>query len=227
MIIIVLIILPLHRSSFPYFHNRVIALAGIDSRRPEAPKLMSRCFEEFGIRGLKYHPDHGYDPGGPQSYKVLEIVEKHKGVLLSHTSPLMPPSRNRYAEPMLLTDIGVDFPEIKVVAAHMGARNWRSWASLAYVQPNMYGDLAMWDAFAFKNYKSFRHELRDLIDYAGISKVLFGTDAPVLSSVIPVREWIQLLKDLPDYSDDDIVFTREEVDAILGGNAAAVYDVSS
>jgi hypothetical protein len=32
-----------------------------------------------------------------------------------------------------------------------------------------------------------------------------------------------LLKYLLDYSDDDIVFTREEVDTILGGNAVETF----
>ena len=207
------------------FPSRIIALAGVDPRRAEAPEILKRCFDEFGFRGLKYHPDNGYHPCSPESYKLLEMVEQRKGVLLSHTSPLMPPARCALAEPMLLADIGVDFPEIKVIAAHMGALNWRPWASLAHMQPNMYGDLAMWDAFAVGNIKLFRRELRDLIDYAGISKVLFGTDAPILSMVIPIKQWIQIIQELPDHNDDGIIFTKDEVAAILGGNAAKVYGI--
>ena len=56
--------------------DRVMALAGVDPRRPKAVDLLKQCFEEFGMKGLKYHADYGYDPSGPESYKLLEFLEK-------------------------------------------------------------------------------------------------------------------------------------------------------
>jgi predicted TIM-barrel fold metal-dependent hydrolase len=204
------------------YPGRLMALAGVDPRRPEAPDMLKQCFQEYGVRGLKYHPDDGYDPCGPESYKLLEVLAEHKGILLSHTGPLGPPSRNKYAEPMRLADLAVDFPELKVIAAHMGLIDWRPWASLAAHQPNLYGDMAMWDHYALTNYRLFCRELRDIMDYAGASKVLFGTDNPMPSIVEPTKNWIRLLKDLPAAAPEGITFTREEVDAVLGGNAAAI-----
>ncbi|MCP4757323.1 MAG: amidohydrolase [Proteobacteria bacterium] len=206
--------------------GRVMALAGVDPRRATAAEMMLQCFEEFGMKGLKYHPDSGYDPSGPESYKVLEIVESKGGILLSHTGPLPPPSRCKYAEPGLLADIGVDFPELKVIAAHMGYVNWRPWAALATHQPNLYGDLAMWDAYAFGRYDLFCRELRDLIDFAGVEKVLFGTDDPIFRIVRPTKDWIRLIRELPEKAPGGIRFTQEEVEAILGGNAARLLGLT-
>ena len=202
--------------------DRVAALAGVDPRRDNAVDMVRECMEKFGMRGLKYHPDAGYDPSGPESYKVLEIVNDMQGILLSHTGPLAPPARCKYAEPMLLADIGVDFPEMKVIAAHMGYINWRQWAALATHQPNLFGDLAMWDTYAFVRYDLFCRELRDLIDFTGVDKILFGTDDPVFRIVRPTSDWIQLLKDLPEKAPAGIKFTHEEVNAILGENAAKI-----
>ena len=202
---------------------RVVALAGVDPRRPQAADMMKQCFEEFGVRGLKYHPDFGYDPSGPDSYRLLEVLAENRGILLSHTGPLPPPSLCKFSDPMLLADLGVDFPEIKVIAAHMGSMaNWRPWASLAAHQPNLYGDLAMWDSYAFGHYGLFCRELRDLLDYAGTSKVLFGTDNPIYSIIQPTGDWIHLIKDLPEKAPQGISFTKEETAAILGGNAASI-----
>jgi predicted TIM-barrel fold metal-dependent hydrolase len=122
----------------------------------------------------------------------------------------------------MLTDLAVDFPDLKVIAAHMGMINWRPWASLAARQPNLYGDLAMWDHYAFANYKLFCRELRDILDYAGASKVLFGTDNPMASAVLPTKTLIQLLKDLREKAPAGITFTKKEIDGILGGNAASL-----
>jgi predicted TIM-barrel fold metal-dependent hydrolase len=206
--------------------DRVMALAGIDPRRDDARDMIRECMEEFGMKGLKYHPDFGFNPSGTESYKLLEIVNNMRGILLSHTGPLAPPSRCKYAEPMLLADIGVDFPEVKVIAAHMGYINWRPWAALAAHQPNLFGDLAMWDLPAFGNYELFCRELRDLIDFAGVDKILFGTDDPVFRIVRPTNKWIRLLKELPENAPPGISFTNEEVEAILGGNAAKLLGLN-
>ncbi len=200
--------------------GRIMALAGVDPRRPEAPDMLRQCFEEFGVQGLKYHPDDGYHPCSPESYRLLEVLARYQGILLTHTSPLGPPSRNKFAEAIELADLAVDFPEIKVIAAHMGMINWRPWASLAARQPHLYGDLAMWDFYAFTKYHLFCRELRDILDYVGPHKVLFGTDNPIGSAVVPTKAWIRLLKELPQKAPPGIVFTQEEVDGILGDNAA-------
>ncbi len=208
------------------YPDRVMALAGIDPRRPNAPDMLKKCFEEFGVKGLKYHPDHGYDPSGPDSYRVLDVLNHNGGILLTHTGPLMPPARCKFASPSLLADLAVDFPELKVIAAHMGAINWRPWAALAAHQPNLYGDLAMWDSYAFGHYSLFCRELRDILDYAGVSKVVFGTDNPIFNTVQPTRNWIQLIKNLPNNAPKGIAFTEAEVVAILGGNAAAILNLN-
>ena len=44
------------------YPDRLMALAGVDPRRPEALDMLKQCFEEFGMKGLKYHADNGYLP---------------------------------------------------------------------------------------------------------------------------------------------------------------------
>ena len=58
------------------YPNRLMAFAGVDPRRPEALDMLKQCFEEFDMKGLKYHPDIGFDPSSSQSYTLLEYLEK-------------------------------------------------------------------------------------------------------------------------------------------------------
>ena len=204
------------------FPDRVIALAGMDPRAPVAVDRLKQCFEEYGCRGVKYHADFGFDPAGAESYKLLEIIAEHEGILVSHTGPLGGGSRSSMSDVSRLADVVVDFPRVTVVAAHMGFTDWRPWASLAQFHENIYGDLAMWDERAFGNYRFFCRELRDLIDCAGISKVMFGTDDPHFAILRSTKEWVELIRNLPSNAPDGITFTAEEVDAILGLNAARV-----
>ncbi len=202
------------------YPDRVVALAGVDPRDPQGPDKLKKCIEEYGLRGLKYHADSGFDAKGPESYKLLEILAANNGILVSHTGPLGGTSRSSLADVSHLADVVVDFPQLTVVAAHMGFTNWRPWASLAQFHENMYGDLAMWDERAIGNYRFFCRELRDIIDCAGVAKVMFGTDDPHFGLLRPTKEWVDLIKSLPENAPDGIAFTTEEVDAILGGNAA-------
>jgi len=122
--------------------GRLIALAGIDPRRQDAPALFGKCIEEFNMKGLKWHPDDGYYPNSIEAYAVLEVANELNVPLLTHCSPL-PGSRAKYAHPIHLDDIALDFPNIDIIAAHMGNMWWRDWAALAQYKKNISGDLAM------------------------------------------------------------------------------------
>lgn len=78
--------------------DRIIALAGIDPRRADAPALFRKCIEEFKMKGLKWHPDNGYYPNSEQSYEVLKVANELSVPLLTHTGPLAT-SRAKYAHP--------------------------------------------------------------------------------------------------------------------------------
>ncbi len=203
--------------------SRLVALAGIDPRRPEAPALLKYCLDELGMKGLKLHPDHGYYPNSPGTYRMLEILQERDGILLTHTGPSAPPGKaGKYANPMLLDEVAVDFPGLVIIAAHMGQFWWREWVGSAYYHPNLYGDLAEWQILARRNLAFFRKELRTIIDICGVEKILFGSDGPIFELIAPVAEWLKTLQSLPDDTSDGIQFTREEVDAILGGNAQRI-----
>ncbi|MFX1374463.1 MAG: amidohydrolase family protein [Promethearchaeota archaeon] len=204
--------------------DRLISFAGIDPRRSEALDMLKQCFEEYDMKGLKYHPDNGFDPTSSESYLLLDYLEKNNGILLTHTGPLRG-KRSKYSEPSLLSDILADFPNLKIIAAHMGQINWRPWAALAVMHPNLYGDLAMWGHYAIGKPELFCRELRDIIDYVGFEKVLFGSDSPIYDVILPVKDLIEKIKSLPNKAPSGIKFTQEEIDAILGGNATRLLDL--
>jgi len=203
--------------------DRFIGLAGVDPRRPEAEDLLRRCLGDYGLKGLKLHPDHGYYPAGPEAYRLYEIVQEAGGIVLIHTGPIMPPGKGgTYARPLLLDPLAADFPDLTVIAAHMGQYWWRDWAGLAFVQPRLYGDMAEWQTMAKRNFPLFCRELREVIDKAGCDKILFGTDGPIFDPTIPNGEYIRMMQSLPDRAPEGVNFTKEEVDAILGGNAERI-----
>ncbi len=202
--------------------GRIITLAGIDPRRPEAPALFRKCIEEFNMKGLKWHPDDGYYPNSEESYAVLQVANELGVPLLIHCSPL-PASLAKYSHPIHLDDIALDFPNINIIAAHMGNMWWRDWAALAQYKKNICGDLAMWQLMAENKPGLFRRYLREILDIVGPYQVLFGSDGPIYEPHVPNHRWVAIIKALSTESTDGIRFSQEEVKAILGENASRIF----
>jgi len=84
----------------------------------------------------------------------------------------------------------------------------------------------MWGPYAFGKFELFCRELRDIIDYAGAEQVLFGSDSPVYDPVLPIKDLIEKIKNLPKQAPKGIRFTEEEIDGILGSNAVKLLGLS-
>jgi len=207
------------------YPDRLIPFASIDPRRPNSPDLLKRWVEEWGLKGLKLHPAAGFYPNEKIAYQLIERAAEMNLPLIVHTGPVPPPLRSKYCQPIHLDDIMVDFPRLKVNAAHLGFCWWSELASLASMNLNLCIDIAGWQPVAHHNYHNFCLTLRHVLDTAGPAKVHFGTDGPVFAPLLPDRDFIQLIKDLPEKAPPGLSFTREEVEGILGNNARSFLGI--
>ena len=201
------------------YPRKIIPFASIDPRRKNAAELFRRCIEEYGMRGLKWHPDNGYSPASPEAYEVLKVAQKLKVPLLTHTGGMYGYSKVNFSHPLILDEVAADFPELKIVAAHTGHLLWRDWCATSYFKRNLYGDLAEWQMFAAGHYEYFCRFLREAIDISGVEQILFASDGPGFELLISNKQWVQIIKDLPNKAPQGLKFTPGEVSAILGGNA--------
>lgn len=90
---------------------------------------------------------------------------------------------------------------------------------------NIMSDISAWQMTATKKYSHFCRALRDLMDFAEPERIFFGSDSPSFRSVMSNKDWVQLLKDLPQKAVDGITFTEEEITALLGGNAQKLLNL--
>lgn len=66
------------------YPKKILAFASVDPRRPNADKLIRRCFEEWKMSGLKLHPSTGFYPNSKEAYKLLDIAREFKKQVLFH-----------------------------------------------------------------------------------------------------------------------------------------------
>ncbi|MCK5514666.1 MAG: amidohydrolase family protein, partial [Deltaproteobacteria bacterium] len=93
------------------------------------------------------------------------------------------------------------------------------------VKLNIMTDISAWQVLATKNYSFFCKALRELIDFTEVDRIFIGSDSPSLRSIMSNKDWVQLLKDLPQKAVEGVTFTEEEITAVLGGNAQKLLNL--
>lgn len=200
--------------------DRLIWFCGIDPRREGAVELLEKCVTEWGARGIKLYPITGFLPADRAVYPFYERASAWKIPVLFHMGPLAPPFKNEgNAHPSALLRVLVDFPDLTVIVAHLGFSYWRDLIALGKVRENVMCDFCAWQETAKENYGQFCYILRRFLDEFGAERIMFGTDAPPVETVISSKEWVEIVKALPHDSPKDYPFADEEVAALLDGNA--------
>jgi hypothetical protein len=204
------------------FPDRLVAFLSIDPRRPNALELLDRCVNDWGMKGVKCHPDTGWFPDDEAYYPFWEKVSDYGLPVLTHTGPLPPPSKSECVHPERLDKLLADFPEMNVIAAHMAFRWYKELMEVGKRRPNLMCDCSAWQPTAHESYGKAAYILRKVMNVFGPNRMVFGTDAPTFSFLYSEREWVNMIRDLPTKAPEGIKFVPAEAEAVLYGNAARV-----
>lgn len=188
--------------------GRFRGLAGVDASRPMvAVRELRRAVRELGFVGLRIVPWLWGWPTDDRRYYPLyaECVELGVPVCVQvgHTGPLMSSEPGRPIP--YLERVALEFPDLVIVAGHIGVPWTQEVLSLATKFPNVYVDTSA--------YKASRYppELVEFMRGHGRRKVMFGTNYPMLTAAACL-EGLPMLE-LP----------HESVEAFLAGNARRVF----
>jgi predicted TIM-barrel fold metal-dependent hydrolase len=197
--------------------GRLIPLAALDPRRPDAIELATEAIEEWGMKGFKLMPSAGFKPNDPLCFPFYEKCAKWGVPIMFHSGGLE--FNWEYSSPNLIASAAEEFPQVKMIMAHAGLESWEQCRLACAALPNCYMDISIRQFDYRMNKEKFYGWLRDMIDWTGPWKILFATDAPLPTFYLPTRDWLQAIRE----PQTDIPFTREELDIILGKAAEAVF----
>jgi predicted TIM-barrel fold metal-dependent hydrolase len=174
-----------------------IPFASIDPHRgAEGVAQAKRLIKEHGVKGFKFHPStQAFFPNDKLAYPLYEVIAEAKLPALFHTGQTGVGAgtrggggvRLKYAQPMHIDDVAVDFPDMPIILAHPSFPWQEEALSVATHKPQVYIDLSGWSPKYFPPI---------LVQYANTllkDKILFGTDYPVMA---PER-WIADFEKLP------------------------------
>ena len=206
--------------------GKLIPFASVDPRREGAADLFETCVTEWGMCGLKLHPCSGFYPNQKEVYPLLGIAQHNNVPVIIHSGSMMVPMHSKYSQTIHLDDLGVDFPDLAIIAAHAGGMfGYQQMLSLMSIKLNFMADLSAWQIFAQRNYTGFCRALREFLDFTEPERILFGSDSPSFRSMMSNVDWVNLIRDLPQKSPDGITFNESEISLILGGNAQRLLNL--
>ena len=169
--------------------HRFAGLASVDLNDPVgAVREIRRCIEEHHFVGVRVVPWLWDLPPDDRRYYPIYVACVELGVpfctQIGHTGPLC---RSEPGRPIpYLDNVLLDFPELTVVGGHVGFPWILEVLSLARKYPNFYVDTS---AYAVHRLPS---ELVDYMRGPGRTRILFGTNWPMLSPVLCLEKLEEL-----------------------------------
>jgi len=87
----------------------------------------------------------------------------------------------KYAHPLNIDDVAVDYPKMNFIIAHIGYPWHRDAAEVCYKNDNVYTDISgfVYGNFGLSDYAKFRKVIGEFREIASTEKLLFGTDWPI------------------------------------------------
>ena len=161
----------------------------VDNTRDLAdePERLRRAVKEWGVRGVKFQPmDQHWFADDPRIYPVYEVCAElglvctwHAGVVnLGFKYELGVPMLARYVDPLPIDQVAFDFPELKLVIAHMGGNYHYQALVLAEKHEHVYLDTAFLPFFCRRMLPHISPEtlIVHAARIAGAEKVLYGSE---------------------------------------------------
>jgi predicted TIM-barrel fold metal-dependent hydrolase len=191
--------------------KRLAGIAAVDLRKPtSAVRTLRRCVKELGFKGLRVVPWLWELPPNYRKYYPLYAECIELGVpfctQVGHTGPLRSSETGRPIP--YLDQVALDFPELVIVAGHIGYPWTEEMIALARKYPNVYIDTSAYTA------KRYPAELVAYLQTSGREKVLFGTNYPM---ILPQKALEGL---------DALGLDAEARAMFLSGNARRVFQLA-
>lgn len=168
------------------------------------------------IKGLKLYP--GYEAfyvHDPRMRVIYELAADFQVPVMIHTGDTYAPEgKVKYAMPLEVDEVAVDFRDVTFVICHLGNPWVTDAMEVIYKNENVVGDISGLTLGAFEERfeKFMRDQVNEVLTFAGNpSYILYGTDWPICD----MGSYIRFVRNFD--------LTPEEMEMILWRNAARVF----
>ncbi|CAF0850596.1 unnamed protein product [Adineta steineri] len=160
-------------------NGRLVGVGSVDITRPNLiMREIRRCIEKYNFKAIRVLPWLFQVPPTDRRFYPVYAACCELNVpfctQIGHTGPLMPSEVGR---PIYLDQVALDFPDLTIVAGHIGYPWTDEAIAVATKHPNVYIDTS---AYTIQRYP---HALIEYMRNYGSKKVLFGSNYPMIDPV--------------------------------------------
>jgi uncharacterized protein len=150
--------------------------ASVDPNEPDCVEQFEYCVKNLGLKGLKLGPVYQhFDPQDRKYWPLFKTCEQFGLPIMWHQGTTFPSrSRLNWGLPLQLEDIAMDFPDLKMIIAHLGHPWEEDLVVLIRKCPNVYTDISA------VHYRPWRYwqAMVTAMEYGVAHKILLGSDFP-------------------------------------------------
>lgn len=205
----------------------LVTFVGMDPRRGEEGLAeIERAVTEKGCRGWKMYPPNGFYPDQEKFYPYYELCVELGIPVTIHQGFTSRFKYVRYARPIHVDKVAVDFPELKIILAHVGTPWVDEALMVAAKNPNVSVDVSGWQAYAKVPLKIYQMIGDAKLVRVFPNRLLWGSDFPLFENELPLPEWVEFFRELqlPQEMIDQghRQVTEEEIERVMWKNAASL-----
>jgi len=192
------------------YPDRFIGFAGFDPNTgTQAVDEIEYAVKVLGFSGIKAVASAlELDINDRAFYPCYSKAQELGIPVLIHTgSVLVKGARVKHVHPLMIDDVACDFPDLKIICAHLGGWQYLDTIGMLIHHQNVFADLSFWPLHPL-----YRHMVPwDILEQTVPDKILLGSDYPAGQTP---KEAAEAVEELPIGQG----FKRR----ILGDNAATV-----
>jgi predicted TIM-barrel fold metal-dependent hydrolase len=156
--------------------EKLVGFASVDPTNDDVVPMLEHAVQDLKLRGLKIGPIYqNIHPLDDRMIPAYEFCQKHNLPIMIHQGTTFPRKAPlKYSFPILLEDVAMRFPDLKMIIAHMGHPWVDDTIVLIRKQPNFFADVS---ALYYRPWQ-FYNALISAKEYGVLNKLLFGSDFP-------------------------------------------------
>lgn len=156
--------------------EKLVGWASVDPNAPDCLEELDRCVLELGLQGLKVGPAYQhFDPRDRRHWPLFARCEELGIPVVWHQGTTFPSAaRLTESSPLLLEDLIMAFPDLRMIVAHLGHPWEEDLVVLMRKSPNLYADISA------VHYRPWRYwqAMVTALEYGVTDKLLLGSDFP-------------------------------------------------
>ena len=146
--------------------------------------------KEKDAKIFKFYPPEDTYINDPEIWPFYKKAEELDIVLDIHTGfGWCAPGKSKHALPLFLDDVARDFPELKIVAFHMGYPYCDDLNMIAMGHKNVYICISLVVSWSVSSPRKFAKMLGEAMRWAGPDKIIWGSDDPGIATAIRFAVW--------------------------------------